>query len=60
MTTHIFVGGSPYLGSDSVFGVKESLIADFAVVDDGDMAAEHGMPVPVRHAHVELRLRSAR
>ena len=60
LTTHIFVAGSPYLDSDAVFGVKESLVVDFAVVRDADTGAEHAMPVPFRHAHVELRLRSAR
>jgi hydroxyquinol 1,2-dioxygenase len=29
VTTHIFVKGDPYLGSDAVFGVKASLVADF-------------------------------
>ncbi|WLW50816.1 intradiol ring-cleavage dioxygenase [Streptomyces sp. YU58] len=29
LTTHIFVSGGPYLDSDSVFGVKESLIRTF-------------------------------
>jgi hydroxyquinol 1,2-dioxygenase len=31
VTTHVFVADSPYLDSDAVFGVKESLIRD--VVD---------------------------
>jgi hydroxyquinol 1,2-dioxygenase len=30
LVTHIFVAGGEYLESDSVFGVKESLIRDFA------------------------------
>jgi hydroxyquinol 1,2-dioxygenase len=29
ITTHIFVKGDPYLGSDAVFGVKDSLIVEF-------------------------------
>jgi hydroxyquinol 1,2-dioxygenase len=29
VTTHIFERGDEYLDSDAVFGVKESLIADF-------------------------------
>ncbi|KIC21500.1 intradiol ring-cleavage dioxygenase [Leisingera sp. ANG-Vp] len=29
ITTHMFVAGDPYLDSDSVFGVKQSLIAAF-------------------------------
>ncbi len=31
LVTHIFVDGCDYLDSDSVFGVKESLVKDFAV-----------------------------
>ena len=30
LITHIFVAGDPYLDRDAVFGVKESLITDFA------------------------------
>jgi len=33
LITHIFVGGDSYLTSDAVFGVKESLIADFTPVE---------------------------
>ena len=29
VTTHLFVAGDPYLESDAVFGVKNSLIVDF-------------------------------
>ena len=29
LVTHIFVAGDPYLASDSVFGVKPSLIYEF-------------------------------
>ncbi len=35
LVTHIFVRGDPYLESDAVFGVKESLIADFESDGDG-------------------------
>lgn len=34
LVTHIFVKGDPYLGSDAVFGVKESLVIEF--FEDGD------------------------
>jgi hydroxyquinol 1,2-dioxygenase len=34
--------GSPYLDSDAVFGVKESLVRDFAVTDDPALAARCG------------------
>jgi catechol 1,2-dioxygenase len=59
LTTHIFVAGSPYLDSDAVFGVKDSLIIDFAQVDDPAEGARNGVGVPFRHAHVELRLRAS-
>jgi hydroxyquinol 1,2-dioxygenase len=29
LVTHVFVSGDPYLDRDAVFGVKESLVADF-------------------------------
>jgi hydroxyquinol 1,2-dioxygenase len=35
IVTHIFVSGDPLLASDSVFGVKESLIKDFPQQDAG-------------------------
>lgn len=35
LVTHIFVGGDPYLGSDTVFGVKQSLVAPFERAADG-------------------------
>jgi len=34
IVTHLFVKGDPYLESDAVFGVKESLIVDFQPGDD--------------------------
>jgi catechol 1,2-dioxygenase len=40
LTTHVFVDGSPYLDSDTVFGVKQSLIRPVTVVDD-PLRAEH-------------------
>jgi len=35
LVTHIFVKGDPYLESDAVFGVKESLIVEFKAHGDG-------------------------
>ena len=40
LITHIFAADSPYLDSDAVFGVKNSLIAEFAHRPASD-AAEH-------------------
>lgn len=48
LTTHVFVEGSPYLDSDTVFGVKQSLIRPVTVVDDPARAAHHGVTNPFR------------
>jgi protocatechuate 3,4-dioxygenase beta subunit len=56
VTTHMFVAGSPYLDSDAVFGVKESLVVEFAESTDTALAALHDVSLPFRHAHVEIRL----
>ncbi|MFI6488782.1 intradiol ring-cleavage dioxygenase [Streptomyces sp. NPDC050564] len=56
VTTHIFVAGSPYLDSDAVFAVKESLVHDFAETDDPSLAREFGIPNPFRHARFDLVL----
>jgi hydroxyquinol 1,2-dioxygenase len=48
LITHIFTPDCPWLKDDAVFGVKESLIADFKWIDDAKRAAELGMPNPFR------------
>ena len=44
IVTHIFTPDCRYLGEDAVFGVKQSLITDFTLVDDPARAAELGFP----------------
>ncbi|MFJ9630930.1 intradiol ring-cleavage dioxygenase [Streptomyces sp. NPDC091280] len=56
VTTHIFVAGSDYLDSDAVFAVKQSLVEDFAQVDDPSLAREFGIANPFRHARFDLVL----
>ncbi|MFG1683406.1 intradiol ring-cleavage dioxygenase [Nonomuraea sp. NPDC049269] len=56
VTTHLFVDDSPYLDSDAVFGVKESLIRRFALVDHEARAAEAGLPNPFRTVHFDVAL----
>ena len=56
VTTHLFVDGSPYIDSDAVFGVKESLVREFPVVDDPARAAEVGLPNPFRTVHFDVTL----
>jgi catechol 1,2-dioxygenase len=44
--THIFEPSCRYLAEDAVFGVKETLIADFVKVDDPDQMHKAGFDVP--------------
>lgn len=56
LTTHMFVADSPYLDSDAVFAVKQSLVREFATSDDAALAEQYGVTVPFRHAHFDIRL----
>jgi catechol 1,2-dioxygenase len=57
VTTHVFAAGSPYLDSDAVFGVKESLVREFALVDDPERAERVGLPNPFRAVDFAVVLR---
>ncbi|WP_305986056.1 intradiol ring-cleavage dioxygenase [Roseibium sp. MMSF_3544] len=46
LTTHIFDPEDEYIHSDSVFGVKESLIADFRKIEDAGKTREAGFSGP--------------
>ncbi len=46
LITHIFDPDDPYIHSDAVFGVKESLLARFEWVEDVTRIAENGMDGP--------------
>ena len=48
VTTHIFTPDCPWLKDDAVFGVKESLIADFKDVNDPKRASGLGLPNPYK------------
>lgn len=56
ITTHVFVEGSPWLDSDAVFAVKDSLITPFPWVDDPLEAASKGLPNPFRKATFDMVL----
>lgn len=43
LTSHIFDRESDYLDSDTVFGVKDSLIRDFVPGEDGVLVCEHNI-----------------
>jgi catechol 1,2-dioxygenase len=40
--THIFGPDDPYIGTDAVFGVKESLLAEFRWTEDAAAAEAAG------------------
>lgn len=46
VVTHIFTPDCPYLPEDAVFGVKQSLIADFRKIEEPAQAAELGFDGP--------------
>jgi catechol 1,2-dioxygenase len=56
VTTHVFVADSPYLDSDAVFGVKDSLVREVGEVDDPARAAQLGLANPFRTLSFDLSL----
>jgi len=56
VTTHVFVDGDPYLDSDAVFGVKESLIVPFVRHDDPSAAEALGLGNPFYSAEYDFVL----
>ena len=56
LVTHIFVKDSPYLDSDAVFGVRNSLIVDFERHAPGRAPDGRQMDKPFHTAHYDFRL----
>ena len=56
VTTHIFDADDPYLKSDAVFGVKESLVSRFNRIDGPDKIAEAGFDGPYWDAEFDFVL----
>jgi catechol 1,2-dioxygenase len=57
LTTHLFVKGGDYLDSDAVFGVKDSLIADFVKNDSAEEAARYTVSAPFYTVDYDFVLR---
>ena len=57
--THVFVDGDPYIDSDAVFAVKDSLIGKWRKVDSADEAKKLGMPCPFLRLDWDFRLAPA-
>lgn len=56
VTTHIFAEGDPYLDSDTVFGVKSSLVETVVESHSSEDAARHGVTAPFWRVSHEFRL----
>ena len=56
VTTHLFVADSPYLDSDAVFGVRNSLVVKFDAHPPGTAPDGRVMGVPYHTAHYDFRL----
>jgi hydroxyquinol 1,2-dioxygenase len=54
--THVFVDGDPYLDSDAVFAVKDSLIGHYTEVDSPEEAKRLGMPCPFTRLEFDFHL----
>jgi hydroxyquinol 1,2-dioxygenase len=44
--SELFSAGDPYLDSDAVFGVKDSLVVDFVLHESAQDAERYGYPIP--------------
>jgi hydroxyquinol 1,2-dioxygenase len=60
VVTHLFVAGAPYLDSDAVFAVKDSLIVEFEKHAPGTAPTGEVMDVPFYTAEYDFRLASAK
>ena len=60
VVTHVFPPDCPYLDTDAVFGVKESLIGDFQRSEDKAEADRLGFPAPFWTLNWDFALAKAR
>ena len=56
VTTHVFVAGDEYLGSDAAFAVKEELVVDPVRDSDPDHAASFGVEAPFADFVFDVKL----
>lgn len=56
LTTQLFVGGSPYIDADAVFGKRDSLVVDFETHAPGRAVDGREMRVPYHSASFDVRL----
>jgi hydroxyquinol 1,2-dioxygenase len=58
LVTHVFAAGDSYLDSDVVFGVKDSLIREFAMMPAGVAPDGRGMAQPYYHLNYDFGLKA--
>jgi protocatechuate 3,4-dioxygenase beta subunit len=59
LTTHLFIDTSPYINSDAVFAVKQSLIREVVTVDSQERASAYGVQNPFRLIEFDITLSPA-
>jgi hydroxyquinol 1,2-dioxygenase len=59
VATHLFVKGAPYLDSDAVFAVKDSLIVDFERHEPGKAPTGEVIDVPFYTCEYDFHLARA-
>jgi len=58
LTTHVFVNGDKYLDSDAVFATKESLVGDFEICHDEQLARRFDIETPFTRLKFDFGLMS--
>jgi len=56
LTTEVFFSGDPYLDSDAIFGVRESLVVTVAPNTDAALAKRYGLTVPFHNVGFDFKL----
>jgi hydroxyquinol 1,2-dioxygenase len=59
LVTQVFAEGDPYLDSDAVFGVKDSLVREFQLMPSGKAPDGRNMSVPYRHFEYDFGLKAS-
>jgi hydroxyquinol 1,2-dioxygenase len=59
IVTQLFVEGDEYLGSDAVFGVRDSLVVNFKKIESLEEASESGIQAPFYKVDYDFVLKKA-
>ena len=60
LVTQVFAEDDPYLDSDAVFGVKDSLVREYELLPPGEAPDGRSMEVPFRHLTYDFGLKASR